>query len=153
MIRTALIVALAAAALPVSAIAAEPAKPEATAPAAKPKYTTAETDIGTLLDDPAAKAIIDRAGHSARVVSVPSFELFEAESEDYKAGIIGEAPVKVAIEAAVRQGWDRFIGNDGIFIGMHRFGSSAPYEDLYKKFGITAEAAADAALKRLKALA
>lgn len=60
MIRTALIVALAAAALPASAIAAEPAKPEAAAPAAKPKYTTAETDIGTLLDDPAAKAIIDK---------------------------------------------------------------------------------------------
>jgi para-nitrobenzyl esterase len=60
MIRTALIVALAAAALPASAIAADPAKPEATAPAAKPKYTTAETDIGTLLDDPAAKAIIDK---------------------------------------------------------------------------------------------
>ncbi|CAN5206141.1 transketolase [soil metagenome] len=101
----------------------------------------------------AAKGIIDKAGHAARVVSVPSFELFEAESEDYKAGIIGEAPVKVAVEAAVRQGWDRFIGNDGIFIGMHRFGSSAPYEELYKKFGITAEAVADAALTRLKAIA
>ncbi|MFN3457996.1 MAG: hypothetical protein ACK4Z8_10525 [Novosphingobium sp.] len=58
MIRTAL--ALAAATLPASAIAAEPAKPEATAPATKPKYTTADTDIGTLLDDPAAKAIIDK---------------------------------------------------------------------------------------------
>lgn len=60
MIRTVLIVALAAAALPASAIAAEPARPEAAAPAAKPKYSTAETDIGTLLDDPAAKAIIDK---------------------------------------------------------------------------------------------
>jgi transketolase len=101
----------------------------------------------------AAKGIIDQAGHAARVVSVPSFELFEAESEDYKAGIIGEAPVKVAVEAAVRQGWDRFIGNDGIFIGMHRFGSSAPYEELYKKFGITPEAVAEAALTRLNAIA
>lgn len=60
MIRTALVLALAAAALPASALAAEPARPEAAAPAAKPKYTTAETDIGTLLDDPAAKAIIDK---------------------------------------------------------------------------------------------
>lgn len=60
MIRTALIVALAAAALPASASAAEPARSEAAAPAAKPKYSTAETDIGTLLDDPAAKAIIDK---------------------------------------------------------------------------------------------
>jgi transketolase len=101
----------------------------------------------------AAKGLIDKAGGSARVVSVPCFELFEAESEDYKAEIIGEAPVKVAIEAAIRQGWDRFIGNDGIFVGMHGFGASAPYEELYKKFGITAEAAAEAALTRLKALA
>lgn len=60
MIRTALVLALAAAALPASVLAAEPAKPQAAAPAAKPKYTTAETDIGTLLDDPAAKAIIDK---------------------------------------------------------------------------------------------
>ena len=101
----------------------------------------------------AAKALIEQAGHAARVVSVPCFELFEAESEDYKAEVIGEAPVKVAIEAAVREGWDRFIGPDGIFVGMHGFGASAPYEELYRKFGITAEAAAEAALTRVKALA
>ncbi len=101
----------------------------------------------------AAKALIDAAGHPARVVSVPCFELFEAESEDYKAEIIGDAPIKVAIEAAVRLGWDRFIGPDGIFVGMHGFGASAPYEELYKKFGITAEAAAEAALTRVKAIA
>ncbi len=79
--------------------------------------------------------------------------MFEAESEDYQAEIIGNAPVKVAIEAGVRQGWDRFIGPDGIFIGMHGFGASAPYQELYEKFGITAEAAAEAALTRVKALA
>ncbi len=100
----------------------------------------------------AAKALIDEAGHPARVVSVPCFELFEAESEEYKAEVIGDAPVKVAIEAAVRLGWDRFIGPEGIFIGMHGFGASAPYQELYKKFGITAEAAAEAALTRVKAL-
>ena len=101
----------------------------------------------------AAKALIDAAGHPARVVSVPCFELFEAQSEDYQAEIIGDAPVKVAIEAAVREGWDRFIGPDGIFIGMHGFGASAPYQELYEKFGITAEAAAEAALTRVKAIA
>ena len=100
----------------------------------------------------AAKALIDKAGYPARVVSVPCFSLFEAESEDYRAEVIGNAPVKVAIEAAVRTGWDRFIGPDGIFVGMHGFGASAPYEDLYKKFGITAEAAANAALTRVKAI-
>ena len=101
----------------------------------------------------AAKELIEKAGHSARVVSVPCFELFEAESEDYRAGIIGEAPVKVAIEAGVRLGWDSIVGPDGIFIGTHGFGGSAPYQQLYKKFGITAEAAAEQALTRVKALA
>ncbi len=101
----------------------------------------------------AAKAQIEAAGHRTRVVSVPCFELFAEQSEDYQAEIIGTAPVKVAIEAAIRQGWDRFIGNRGVFIGMDRFGASGPYKELYAKFGITAEAAAEAALDRLAALA
>jgi transketolase len=100
----------------------------------------------------AAKGLIEKAGHKARVVSIPSFELFEKQSDDYKSDIIGAAPVNVAIEAAVRLGWDRFIGRNGIFIGMHGFGASAPYEKLYAKFGITADAAAEAALTKLKAL-
>jgi len=97
----------------------------------------------------AAKKLVDAAGHSARVISVPSFELFAEQSEDYQAEIIGTAPVRVAIEAAIRMGWDRFIGTDGIFIGMKGFGASAPIEKLYGAFGITAEAAAKAALDRL----
>jgi transketolase len=100
----------------------------------------------------AARALIEEAGHPARVVSVPSFELFDEQSEDYQAETIGAAPVKVAVEAAVRQGWDRLIGNRGVFIGMNRFGASAPYQDLYARFGITAEATAKAALDRLAAL-
>jgi transketolase len=100
-----------------------------------------------------AKALIEQAGHRARVVTVPCFELFDEQSEDYQAEIIGTTPVNVAIEAAVRQGWDRFIGRKGIFIGMHSFGASAPYKELYAKFGITAEAAAKAVLDRLAALA
>jgi transketolase len=99
----------------------------------------------------AAKALVEQAGRRARVVSLPSFELFEKQGADYRASIIGDAAVKVGIEAAVRQGWDRYIGNDGIFVGMAGFGASAPYEELYKEFGITAEAAAAAALTRLKA--
>lgn len=100
----------------------------------------------------AAKALIEQSGHAARVVSVPSFELFGEQSDEYQASVIGSAPVKVAIEAAVRQGWDRFIGNRGLFVGMDRFGASGPYKELYAKFGITAEAAAQAALDRLAAL-
>ena len=57
--------------------------------------------------------------------------------------------VREGVEAAVKQGWERFIGEDGVFIGMTGFGASAPYERLYKEFGITAEATAEAALKAL----
>jgi len=96
-----------------------------------------------------AKAQIEAAGRTARVVSVPCFELFEAQDEAYKQATIGNSPVRVAVEAAIRQGWDAFIGSDGIFIGMKSFGASAPIEALYPYFGITAEAAAEAALARL----
>ncbi|MDA4847077.1 transketolase [Hoeflea poritis] len=96
---------------------------------------------------------IDAAGHTARVVSVPSFELFEEQSEEYKDAILGNSPVKIAIEAGVRQGWDRFIGNDGIFIGMSTFGASAPYKELYSHFGITADVAFEAVEAKLNSLA
>jgi transketolase len=96
-----------------------------------------------------AKAKLDAAGIAANVVSVPCFELFEEQDEAYRNGILGKAKVKIAIEAGIRMGWDRFIGTDGIFIGMTGFGASAPYEQLYKHFGITADAAAEAARKKL----
>jgi len=99
----------------------------------------------------AAKALIEESGYSARVVSVPSFELFNEQSEDYRMETIGSAPVKIAIEAAIRQGWEQFIGSDGIFVGMSGFGASAPQEQLYKKFGITAETVAAAAIDRVTA--
>ncbi len=88
-----------------------------------------------------ARRRIEASGQTVRVVSVPCFELFEEQSEEYKRAIIGSSRVKIAIEAGVRQGWDRFIGNDGIFIGMSGFGASGPYKELYEHFGITADAA------------
>jgi transketolase len=97
----------------------------------------------------AARAQLQAHGHPTRVVSVPAFELFEKQSDDYKAAIIGNAPVKIAIEAAIRLGWDRFIGLDGIFIGMTGFGASGSIEQLYPHFGITAEATVKAAEARL----
>jgi transketolase len=97
----------------------------------------------------AAQKQLAEKGIAARVVSVPSLELLLAQDEAKQRAIIGNAPVKVAIEAAVRWGWDAVIGHDGIFIGMHGFGASAPAKDLFKHFGITAEAAVNAALKRL----
>ena len=98
-----------------------------------------------------ARAKLEAEGVSARVVSVPCFELFEAQSTDYQAAVIGTSKVKIAVEAGIRMGWDRFIGNDGVFVGMTGFGASGPYKELYAHFGITADAVAAAAKKRLAA--
>jgi len=65
-----------------------------------------------------------------------------------RARIIGEAPVKIAVEAAIRFGWDAVIGPDGGFVGMSGFGASAPIKDLYRHFGITPEAVVETAMKR-----
>jgi transketolase len=97
----------------------------------------------------AAQKQLAERGIASRVVSVPSLELLLAQPAERQQAIIGNAPVKVAIEAAVRWGWDAVIGKDGEFIGMHSFGESAPAKDLYKHFGITAEAAVNAVLGRL----
>jgi transketolase len=97
----------------------------------------------------AAQKQLAEKGIAARVVSVPSLELLLAQDQAKQRAIIGNAPVRVAIEAAVRWGWDAVIGHDGVFIGMHGFGASAPAKDLFKHFGITAEAAVEAAMKRL----
>ena len=96
-----------------------------------------------------ARKILRERGISARVVSVPCFELFFAAPDHVRRAVIGDAPVKVAVEAAVRQGWDQVIGSDGAFVGMTGFGASAPYKDLYRHFGITADAVANAALAAL----
>ncbi|MCC8941093.1 transketolase [Bradyrhizobium ivorense] len=96
----------------------------------------------------AQKQLAER-GIATRVVSVPALELLLSQPAERQNAIIGNAPVKIAIEAAVRWGWDAVIGHDGEFIGMHGFGASAPVKDLFKHFGITAEAVVNAALKRV----
>jgi len=101
----------------------------------------------------AAHAALTDEGISARVVTVPSMELFANQPDDYRKLILGEEPVRVAIEAGVRMGWDTFIGTDGIFIGMSGFGASAPAPALFAHFGITPEATVEAVKARLAALA
>jgi transketolase len=88
-------------------------------------------------------------GIAARVVSVPCFELFLAQPDESRRAVIGDAPVKIGVEAAVRMGWDAIIGSDGSFVGMTGFGASGPYKELYKHFGITPEKIAEAALSKL----
>ena len=97
----------------------------------------------------AAREILEGKGIGTRVVSVPCMELFAAQDEAYRKKVLPAGPVRVAVEAAVRQPWDRFLmGERGSekkagFVGMDGFGASAPAETLYKEFGITAEAVAD----------
>lgn len=98
-----------------------------------------------------AKDLLAAEGIAARVVSLPSWELFEQQSATYRESVLGPGTVKVAIEAGLRFGWDRYIGPDGVFIGMTGFGASGPAKDVFKHFGITAEHAAEAAKSALKA--
>ena len=92
----------------------------------------------------AASEVLAGEGIHAAVVSMPCFELFEAQDAAYQDKVLGDVPC-VAVEAAVRDGWDRFIGRKGAFVGMKSFGASAPAGELYEHFGITAEAVASEA--------
>ncbi|MGQ3672222.1 transketolase [Xanthobacter sp. TB0136] len=105
------------------------------------------SEISIALD---AQKKLEEAGVPTRVVSVPSFELFLARPAAERAAVIGDAPVKVAVEAAIRMGWDAIIGSDGGFVGMEGFGASAPAKALYAHFGITAERVAEIASDLLK---
>ena len=97
----------------------------------------------------AAQKLLEADGVPTRVVSTPCWELFETQGKAYQAEVIGKAKARVAVEAGVRMGWDRFIGEDGGFVGMSSFGASAPYQVLYEKFGVTAEAVVAAVKAKL----
>ena len=101
----------------------------------------------------AAKKQIEAAGRHARVVSVPCFELFAEQSEDYQAEIIGTAPVRVAIEAAMRRAGTASSAPTASSSAWTASAPRRPTRSSTQKFGITAEAAAKAALDRLAALA
>jgi transketolase len=96
-----------------------------------------------------ARALLAARKIPARVVSVPCFELLFALPQAERIAVIGAAKINVAVEAGIRQGWDAIIGSAGTFVGMTNFGASAPYKDLYRHFGLTAEKVAAAALDRL----
>jgi transketolase len=95
-----------------------------------------------------ARSALAADGLNAAVVSLPCWELFSQQDEDYRMQVLGSAP-RIGVEAASGFGWERWLGNDGVFIGMTDFGASAPYEVLYKHFGITPEAIVAAVRKRL----
>ncbi|MEM0923487.1 MAG: transketolase [Pseudomonadota bacterium] len=95
-----------------------------------------------------AKALLEAEGIGTRIVSMPCWELFEEQDESYRRRVLPAGPVRVAVEAAIRFGWDRWLYGErgrrerGEFVGMHGFGASAPAGDLFAHFEITAEAVA-----------
>lgn len=97
----------------------------------------------------AARDILEAEGIGTAVVSMPCCELFDQQSEEYRVATLGAGTVRVAVEAAVRYGWDKYIGIGGGFVGMDSFGASAPAGQLYEKFGITADAVVASAKSRL----
>jgi transketolase len=120
--------------------------------AAKVTLLASGTEVSLAME---ARTRLAAEGIATRVVSMPCWALFEKQPLDYRKAVLGPGTAKVAIEAAVREGWDRYIGSEllsdtaGAFIGMHGFGASGPYKDVYAKFGISADAAVGAAKKLL----
>jgi transketolase len=114
-------------------------------------YVIADTTLGerrvTLLATGSEVAIalaaqkqLEFDGIATAVISIPCFELFDAQDSTYRQAILGKGCARIAVEAAVVQGWERYLGESGVFIGMQGFGLSGAAKDLYKHFGITADA-------------
>lgn len=98
-----------------------------------------------------ARDQLEAAGVATRVVSMPCWELFDAQDATYRESVLPPSvKARVAVEAGIEQGWHRYIGDQGEFIGMSSFGASAPFKELYEKFGITVENVV-AAANRVKA--
>lgn len=96
-----------------------------------------------------AQKLLAAKNIAAKVVSLPCWELFDAQPQSYRDEVLGKDTLKVGIEAASPFGWERYIGPEGIFIGMNGFGASGPAPELYKHFGITAEAVMKGVASRL----
>ncbi|HEX6958583.1 MAG TPA: transketolase [Ferrovibrio sp.] len=97
----------------------------------------------------AARDLLQKDGIPTRVVSLPCFELFDEQDAAYREEVLGPGTVRIATEAGIRLGWDQYLDRKDGFVGMKSFGASAPFEQLYRHFGITAEAVAAAAKQRL----
>jgi transketolase len=96
-----------------------------------------------------ARAILQAKGIPTAVVSMPCWELFELQDAGYRAQVLGDDTARVGVEAAMKFGWERWLGDKGAFIGMSGFGASGPADTLYRHFNITADAIVAAALGTL----
>ncbi len=97
----------------------------------------------------AARDTLEADGIATAVVSMPCWERFDAQDQAYRQSVLGPGSVRVAVEAAIMQGWEKYTGDNGDTVGMTGFGASAPADELYEHFGITAEAVVAAAKARL----
>jgi transketolase len=100
-----------------------------------------------------ARDILQKESIPTAVISMPCRLLFEAQDAAYKKAVLGTTRARVAVEAAVELGWERYIGLEGRFVGMHSFGASGKIADVYKKFDINAEAVVRAAHETLAEVA
>lgn len=96
-----------------------------------------------------ARESLQADGIPTAVVSMPCWRLFELQDTGYRSGVLGRGTVRVGVEAAVRLGWDRYVGEDGGFVGMSTFGASGSVSDVFRHFGITADAVVREAKARL----
>ncbi|MBL4691208.1 MAG: transketolase, partial [Rhodospirillales bacterium] len=96
-----------------------------------------------------ARDMLQADGTPTAVVSMPCWELFDKQDEAYRKQVMGPGTVRVAVEAAIRMGWDRYIRSHGGFVGMTGFGASAPAGDLFEHFGITPAKVVEAAKSQL----
>jgi transketolase len=99
--------------------------------------TGSEVDIAISVADR-----LEQHGFGTDVVSMPSWERFDTQSAAYRADLFPRGTVMVSIEAGVTMGWERYVGTTGLRFGLDHFGASAPIADLYKHFGLTADAIA-----------
>ena len=92
----------------------------------------------------AAREALAADGIGARVVSLPSWRLFAAQPAGYREEVLPRGVLKVSVEAGSTMGWQRWVGDGGVSIGIDRFGASAPWEEMYRQYGVTAAAVRDA---------
>jgi transketolase len=108
--------------------------------------TGSEVEVALAVAD-----MLEGQGLGADIVSMPCWSLFDAQPDDYRADILPRDALRVSIEAGTTLGWQRYVGERGLAIGLDRFGASAPAEDLFKRFGFTAEAIVPRILAALNA--
>ena len=94
----------------------------------------------------AARQLLAERGVAARVVSMPSWELFDAQPQEYRESVLPSGPPRVAVEAGISQGWHKYVGAEGATVTVDRFGASAPYKVLMEEYGLTAERVTEKAL-------